>query len=200
MNHYERLGVKPTATDADVRRAYRQAARATHPDRHGERSAGQMAEVNEAWRVLGDRDRRRDYDAEIAAAGEPAATWSSPSASADAATPGSASPAALVYEPARFPWRFMVAMATAGIAVVIVGHLLTDQQPPPAPDGILRSGDCVSLSVTFEAYEVSCSLEHDAVVAALIPIDQVCPSGTEAFRDRQGLGTACVVRSGRADP
>jgi DNA polymerase-3 subunit delta' len=30
----------------------------------------------------------------------------------------------------------------------------------------------------------------------LIPIDQVCPNGTEAYRDHQGMGTACVERKG----
>jgi curved DNA-binding protein CbpA len=58
---YEVLGVKPTASDAEIRRAYVALARRFHPDTN---PAGEerMRAVNEAWAVLGDRQRRRDYD------------------------------------------------------------------------------------------------------------------------------------------
>jgi curved DNA-binding protein CbpA len=70
--HYERLGVAPTATAADIRAAYRVLAWKNHPDRaDGSESARglaarEMAEVNEAWRVLGDAERRAAYDATLA--------------------------------------------------------------------------------------------------------------------------------------
>jgi len=58
---YEVLGVEPTASDAEIRRAYVALARRFHPDAN---PAGEerMRAVNEAWAVLGDRARRRDYD------------------------------------------------------------------------------------------------------------------------------------------
>jgi hypothetical protein len=194
VNHYERLGVSPTATIAEVRRGYREAARRVHPDRHGEASAELMAEVNEAWRILSDRSRRQVYDNQIAAA-RPTGSAAPPSPRPSSAPPASTSrPVVEAVPPARFPWRFMLGLAGAGVLVVIVGHLLTSPQPEPAPDGILRPGDCVVLSPTLEAVEVLCSSEHDAVVSVLVPVEQTCPNDTEAYRDHQGMGTACVVR------
>lgn len=55
------LGVDPNASDAEVRRAYLALARRFHPDANpgGEE---RMRAVNEAWAILGDRERRARYD------------------------------------------------------------------------------------------------------------------------------------------
>jgi curved DNA-binding protein CbpA len=66
--HYERLGVPTTATAADIRSAYRELARQHHPDVANGSAAVDMAAVNEAWRVLGDPERRAAYDATLAGA------------------------------------------------------------------------------------------------------------------------------------
>lgn len=65
---YDRLGVSPEATDAEVRQAWLRLARTHHPDAHSEPAARAAAEVemrsiNEAWAVLGDPARRAAYDA-----------------------------------------------------------------------------------------------------------------------------------------
>lgn len=60
-NHYETLGINPDATEAEVKRAYRSKARATHPDKGG--SADEFAPVAEAFEVLSDTGRRQLYDA-----------------------------------------------------------------------------------------------------------------------------------------
>lgn len=62
MNHYEILGVRRDATEADVKRAYRRASKHAHPDREGG-SHERMQAVNAAYAVLGDARRRADYDA-----------------------------------------------------------------------------------------------------------------------------------------
>jgi curved DNA-binding protein CbpA len=61
LNPYEVLGVEPTATDAEIRRAYVALARRFHPDAN---PAGEerMRAVNEAWAILGDRTRRAGWD------------------------------------------------------------------------------------------------------------------------------------------
>jgi curved DNA-binding protein len=59
---YEVLGVRPNATAADIRRAYRDHARRLHPDVAGHRADGRMAEINDAWFVLRDPARRAAYD------------------------------------------------------------------------------------------------------------------------------------------
>ncbi|EGB03686.1 hypothetical protein AURANDRAFT_9206, partial [Aureococcus anophagefferens] len=67
-SHYAVLGVAATATDADVRRAYRKLALAHHPDRHARdpgaatSAAAAMAKINEAYGVLSDPRRRGLYD------------------------------------------------------------------------------------------------------------------------------------------
>jgi hypothetical protein len=59
-NHYNVLGVPATATPAEVRAAYRAAARDHHPDAGGD--PARMRAVNVAWAVLGDPVRRAAYD------------------------------------------------------------------------------------------------------------------------------------------
>lgn len=61
MNPYEVLGVSPTSTDADIRKAYVALARRFHPDVHGG-ADDRMREVNEAWALLGDARRRAAYE------------------------------------------------------------------------------------------------------------------------------------------
>ena len=196
MNHYEVLGVAQGAAPSEIRAAYRRAARATHPDRHGDGSSGRMAAVNDAWRVLGDPALRRAYDEQLAdlRAARPTSAASG-SARASAYEHGSAHSAPpMPVTPAKVPWRFMISMAVAGIALLVVGRIFTSPSDPAAPDNILRAGDCVTLSVTLEASEVVCSGPYDAVVRSLVPFDQKCPTGAESYRDRQGMGNACVER------
>jgi len=57
---YERLGLKPGATYAAIRAAYRQLAKEAHPDAGGDPE--QFAELQEAHDVLTDPDRRKVYD------------------------------------------------------------------------------------------------------------------------------------------
>jgi len=57
---YEILGVERTASADDLRTAYRQRARETHPDAGGQ--PGEFQAVQAAWEVLGDPERRRRYD------------------------------------------------------------------------------------------------------------------------------------------
>jgi hypothetical protein len=192
VTHYDALGAERTATAAELREAFRRAARAAHPDRHGEESAQRMAAVNAAWHVLGDADRRRRYDAELDAIDREEVADQSPARRTPAAPP--APPPAERYDPARFPWRFMAGLLSVGVALVVAGVIVYDPPPPAGPDGILRPGDCVTLSAILEAVEVTCG-QHDAVVERLIPVDQTCPADTQPYRDQQGMGTACVVRS-----
>lgn len=64
---YERLGVAPDATDAEIRRAWLRLARIHHPDAQSDpqtRAAAEieMRSINEAWAVLGDPARRAAHD------------------------------------------------------------------------------------------------------------------------------------------
>jgi curved DNA-binding protein CbpA len=63
-DYYAVLGVPKTATDAEIKRAYRKLARAHHPDLNANDQAAEarFKEINEANEVLGDPDKRRKYD------------------------------------------------------------------------------------------------------------------------------------------
>lgn len=58
---YEVLGVAPTATEDELRRAFRRALRETHPDTGGD--PGRFNAVQEAWDHVGTAHKRAEYDA-----------------------------------------------------------------------------------------------------------------------------------------
>lgn len=70
---YGVLGVAPDADAAALKTAHRALTRRLHPDVAGPRSAGAMAEVNAAYHVLSDPNRRAEYDRTQAAPVEPEA-------------------------------------------------------------------------------------------------------------------------------
>jgi molecular chaperone DnaJ len=60
---YEVLGVERTANDAEIKRAFRKLAQQWHPDVNKEPAAqDRFKEVNEAYQVLSDPQRRQTYD------------------------------------------------------------------------------------------------------------------------------------------
>jgi len=63
-NPYTVLGVEPTATDAEIRAAFRKLAKRYHPDRNkdDERAEDKFKEVSAAFDVVGDADRRKKFD------------------------------------------------------------------------------------------------------------------------------------------
>ena len=62
-DYYDTLGVKPDASAADIKSAYRRLARKYHPDVSKEDGAEETFKaVNEAYEALKEPDRRRSYD------------------------------------------------------------------------------------------------------------------------------------------
>lgn len=61
MTHYETLGVASDATADEIKSAYRRKSSECHPDKGGD--GQQMAAVNRAYEVLGNAERRAQYDA-----------------------------------------------------------------------------------------------------------------------------------------
>jgi len=61
---YEVLGVSKTATDQEIKKAYRKLALEYHPDKHkGDKAAEEkFKEVNQAYEVLSDKQKRDNYD------------------------------------------------------------------------------------------------------------------------------------------
>jgi DnaJ-class molecular chaperone len=61
--HYAALGLKSDATLSDIKKAFRQKASQFHPDRNSDPDApARFREVQEAYDVLSDHDKRKAYD------------------------------------------------------------------------------------------------------------------------------------------
>jgi len=63
-DYYEILGVKRAASEREIKQAYRKLARKHHPDVNpGDKSAeAKFKEINEAYEVLSDKEKRLKYD------------------------------------------------------------------------------------------------------------------------------------------
>lgn len=62
-NYYEILGVSRDASHAEIKKAFREKAKVMHPDVNKEPNAEEMfKELSEAYTVLGDEDKRSQYD------------------------------------------------------------------------------------------------------------------------------------------
>jgi len=62
-NYYQILGISKTATDKEIKQAYRRLAKQYHPDTNHEANAEiRFKEINEAHEVLSDKEKRQMYD------------------------------------------------------------------------------------------------------------------------------------------
>lgn len=66
QDYYKVIGVTPGASEEEIKSAYRRMAKKYHPDAHpgdGE-CERRFREINEAYGVLGDSEKRKKYDAD----------------------------------------------------------------------------------------------------------------------------------------
>ena len=63
-DYYEVLGVEKSCTDEELKKAYRKLAMKYHPDRNPDNKEAEekFKEANEAYAILSDADKRRQYD------------------------------------------------------------------------------------------------------------------------------------------
>ncbi len=61
---YKILGVSESASDSDIKKAYRDLAKKHHPDKHpnDKRNEEKFKEISEAYTVLGNKEKRQKYD------------------------------------------------------------------------------------------------------------------------------------------
>ena len=82
-DYYEVLGVAKTAPQEEIRKAFRKLAREHHPDvaKDKKTSEAKFREINDAYEVLGDPEKRKKYD-------ELGANWNSTAGRGGHAHPG----------------------------------------------------------------------------------------------------------------
>ncbi len=101
-DHYAVLGLQRAATDAEIKRRYRALMREAHPDANAgdPDSTRRAARINAAYETLGNRERRREYDARRG-----------PAAAPRSATPGRRSNNVYAHWAEQQDWEDIVAAA-----------------------------------------------------------------------------------------
>lgn len=66
-DYYKILGVPRTATEEEIKKAYRKLAKENHPDYNpnNKEAEERTKEINEAYATLGDKDKKKAYDAKL---------------------------------------------------------------------------------------------------------------------------------------
>ncbi len=88
---YQTLGIARTATEADIKKAYRKLAKELHPDRNTDnpKAAEKFSQVTNAYDLLSDKDKRARFDrGEIDGDGNPTSPFNFGGAGGGRARPG----------------------------------------------------------------------------------------------------------------
>jgi DnaJ domain len=195
---YEFLGVAPGATETEVRHAYRQLARAFHPDSVGAKvdSDAAMAALNEAWHTLSDPGRRAAYDASLRVTSpkSASATRSPLSRERGVVTDDSYDDLA-VHNIGTRRWpaaALMLLVAMAAIFVFSAYALGGSNQNGELAHDPVQPGGCVSIRPGPIALQVSCSRPHYGRVVVRVPNGDRCPIGSEGYYPQGSLDHVCV--------
>jgi hypothetical protein len=191
--YYEVLGVSGDAGHDVVRQAYLDLARRLHPDRaHGRSpadaasSSRRMQDVNEAWRVLGDPDRRSAYDRSLVAR---AATVPTPPPRPSPVVPVDPDFDTPIAHPLAQPGDIGISIVRMApwlvLAVILVAiFVFTAFAGPRRSTKELDAfvGGCVSIADVATVTSVPCNSPSDGEVLRAVRAASLCPSGSSSRR------------------
>ncbi len=217
-NHYEVLGVPAGSSHEEIRRAYHDQARRWHPDRFQEKSATEAAKaetsmrsVNEAWRVLGDDQRRSTYNRSLA--GPVGAPRAGVQTSADGITridPRLLDPEFLAarrrhaVEQINYKnsWMLRALPMLAFVALLAGIIVFTAYARTPGtsittttfsgPDIGIDPGACVRRLPDAGLLQLPCDGNEDGVLIAVTLPGVACPPGTKLSQPVRDAMTACL--------
>ena len=169
--HYDVLGVPPTASHDEVRRAYHGRARLLHPDRAGDQRA--MQDVNEAWRVLRDPRARAAYDQALVAAAAASVRVHDADDPADWRYNRPAAPSGDVgvVLARSLPW--LAILFVLGVIFVFTAFARTGDEPT----GTELIGRCITMDAG-DPVAVPCAEENLGRVSLLVDRQSRCPAET----------------------
>ena len=93
-DYYEILGVNQKASAEEIREAYKKLAKAFHPDKHQGDTffTDKFKSLQEAYNILSDTNKRRDYDNQLVSQMNKSAAQSAPSSSSERTSTGESAP------------------------------------------------------------------------------------------------------------
>lgn len=220
--HYDTLGIEPTSTTQEIRKAYLRRARALHPDRQlgkteteARRAEQAMQQVNVAWNVLSDPGKKADYDTSLSPkaasqATRPTTTVSPPHSRRSTDTPrpsqnqsGGSSGRSIDDEDGDGSVSIWASIPVLLVLGLLLGLLIVtafadgepaDNRPVIQSSTELDVGDCFTL-VANSPRERSCSSgSADGQVIQIGPDAGNCPENTQSLRDPSSDFFLCWAR------
>ncbi len=201
---YDELGVAHDASAEEMRAAYRREARRRHPDVAVASTDEAMRRLNEVWAVLGDPERRRQYDLTLAGP----APLLAPAVDAAPSPPRPLPPR----RPLFLRPSVLILAVLAGIFVVTAyaGSPASNHSGPtpatvrapstvPGSASVHPIGQCLAGSdAAGDVAIVGCSAPHFGQIIAEAATPSQCPTGTVARPWALRPTVLCTVESAAA--
>lgn len=207
------------ASSEQIRRAYRALVRRYHPDHLGVRASDPSAaadaerrirDLNTAWQVLRDPDRRERYDRALPAPTRTVAYSPFPPGTEPEPIEGfeewfAAPPRQHDVTPASrhtprpvkpFRLRLLVGLGVVMLGGILLVVAITGRSNVDVSPGV-GTGECVRVQQGVEAVPVSCSSPNDGRVVDRVTVSGACPGGASADRLYPGdQQMTCLAPSG----
>jgi hypothetical protein len=219
--HYETLGVPPTASSEEIRRAYRRLAQRFHPDRHlqsppieAANASRRMRDINRAWTVLSDVGARQHYDLELSLARAKAARSEptmrpAPSAARPGPAPRARPEAAYHFgyvevAPGYGVWTAIFRAMPWLLVIIVLGGIFVftafaaaDKDDGATPDRPIVAttasvGDCVWRLSANALGIVDCSRANHGRIVEKVSVGRPCPRDSAAVYLPDETVNACI--------